>query len=1457
MSRYSRRKGVSKQVEVVADLKDRGDRGDTLIEVLFALFVLGLTGLALIIAFSTSISATQRHRQIATANIVLDSASQQAISQIEQNTALFGCGYSVQAAAFIGGGVNFTIPQNYGGYTAQIYNVEYWNASQNQFVTGCIPGNVPMEVEVEVTDTNDSETYFNTFVVDLPSGDLGIGPDLSNGIPSQLVFGGTPGETATGSSGVAFSPQPVVSVLDSNNEVVESDLSPIVLSIEGNPVGVSISGCSANDPDGVATFSGCTITGTAGTYRVHATVLGQGLDSDPSGTGQNANSINLFGSSFWESTPTWYGTTFTVTVAAAPDKVVFALPNLTPSTPVAAASGSAMSTQPSIDIETGAGVVDTTQNGNVTLAVSGGALTNCAVGGVPVVTSSGGGGPNEILTVPVVAGMVSLTGCDFSGAIFWNQTASPPGPDATKYTLTASYTNSASATAPIFVTAAGSPTKVVFSTQPSGVSSTSPTTPWPLPFAVEVEDAFGNPAYSVNAATVSAAFVSADTNETLSNCTEKSVTDTAIATFTNCKGTNYGGGLKLTATYGGLSATSAAFSISTDAASLKFTTQPQAGPSGSALTTQPVIEILDGSGNVDTGFSGSITLTASGGVLSGCTSLTPNDGVVTVGTCLFAGNAGTPYTMTAGVTNGAGTALSVTSAPFTPSQAGVATQLQFTTQPVAGATAGSLMATQPVVKVEDSQGNVVTNSSATITLKSSGGTLTGCSTLTAVAGVVNVSGCSFGGLIGSYYTLNATSPGLTSATSALFASNTAAGTESGVLITVSPASVGVDNVTNAALTLQIVDAWGNDTVSTGTTSLTVSSSSTGGFFSNTEGNTGPLGVSTTVNIAAGSSSGTVYYGDETAGVPTITAYNNVTVIAFGSTSLTVNPNPPTQLVYSTAPPATTTAGSGTSFSVVVSAEDQFNNVVSTDGTTSVSLAASNGASNGGFTCSSVTEVVIAGVATFQNCYFTSASPSPYTVTASAAGLTSATATTTVTGGAAVAMSIWSGNNQSAPTTTAFTNPLRVLVTDASGNPVSGVTVTFTSLNIAQSGTLLATGGACVASGGAVVNTCTAVTNVNGIASSASLTAGTADGRYHVIATSTGLPTALFIETNTTPTLVALTAAQSFTTQTGSPATTSGSIVIQSQDGNGNPIVQTTSLTVNVSYAKPGVTTTPGTVTILPGSSTATFTLTAATAAAAGNFTVTAAATNYVSATQTETIRTVAVANSATVAPSTPATVAPGGATTSQVLITNKTGGTLSYEVIAVNGLESGETFTAPACSAAVTTGKTKTFAEQVTTSSARASGAYTLDFIVESFSNNNCGGTTAFYQGDATLTIGAGAAATIAISGGNSQIATAGSAFGSALSAVVTDGANNPVAGVVVTFTAPTSGAGGTFLANGSGACVASGGTVVTTCTATTGANGVASSLTFTANAVTGTYAISVTAPGVAGSPLAYNEENQ
>jgi hypothetical protein len=49
---------------------------------------------------------------------------------------------------------------------------------------------------------------------------------------------------------------------------------------------------------------------------------------------------------------------------------------------------------------------------------------------------------------------------------------------------------------------------------------------------------------------------------------------------------------------------------------------------------------------------------------------------------------------------------------------------------------------------------------------------------------------------------------------------------------------------------------------------------------------------------------------------------------------------------------------------------------------------------------------------------------------------------------------------------------------------------------------------------------------------------------------------------------------------------------------------------------------------------------------------------------------------------------------------------------------------------------------------------------------------------------------------------------------------------------------------------------VVTTCTATTNAAGIASSLSFTANTVIGAYVVQTTTPGVA-APLSFEEENQ
>ena len=366
----------------------------------------------------------------------------------------------------------------------------------------------------------------------------------------------------------------------------------------------------------------------------------------------------------------------------------------------------------------------------------------------------------------------------------------------------------------------------------------------------------------------------------------------------------------------------------------------------------------------------------------------------------------------------------------------------------------------------------------------------------------------------------------------------------------------------------------------------MSSSSTGGFFNAAEDATGTVGNSTTVTIPAGSSSVTVYYGDESAGVPTITAYNNATANVFASTTLTIDPDNATQLIYGTSPPSTATAGQ--MFTVAVWDEDQYGNIDTTDNSTSISLGASNGTSNGGFSCSSgTTQVVNSGVATFTGCSYSSASANPYTLTASASGLTPVSAATTVSDGAAANMVPWSGNNQSAKISTPFAKPLTVLVTDSSGNPVANVNVTFT-IPGNTSGTLLATAGNCAA-GGTPATSCIAVTNAQGFASSGTLTAGSATGPYSVSATATGVTgTVKFNETNTTngAILVFQTAKQTF-------MTSSQPIVIQAQDGNGNPVVQSTNLTVNLAPVNTGVTTStePTSVTIPAGSSSVSFTLT--------------------------------------------------------------------------------------------------------------------------------------------------------------------------------------------------------------------------------------------------------------------------
>jgi|SRR5271165_1857906 len=100
----------------------------------------------------------------------------------------------------------------------------------------------------------------------------------------------------------------------------------------------------------------------------------------------------------------------------------------------------------------------------------------------------------------------------------------------------------------------------------------------------------------------------------------------------------------------------------------------------------------------------------------------------------------------------------------------------------------------------------------------------------------------------------------------------------------------------------------------------------------------------------------------------------------------------------------------------------------------------------------------------------------------------------------------SGGGQSATVGTAFANPLVATVTDASGNPVSGVAVTFTAPASGATGTFATTPAAA---------TDTETTASNGQATSQIFTANsTPGGPYNVVASSGTLTPVNFAETNT-------------------------------------------------------------------------------------------------------------------------------------------------------------------------------------------------------------------------------------------------------------------------------------------------------------------------------------------------------
>jgi hypothetical protein len=162
-----------------------------------------------------------------------------------------------------------------------------------------------------------------------------------------------------------------------------------------------------------------------------------------------------------------------------------------------------------------------------------------------------------------------------------------------------------------------------------------------------------------------------------------------------------------------------------------------------------------------------LLISPSGGVLSGTTPVAAVAGVATFNN-LSIDRSGSGYRLdvsSTGLASDTSDAISITG--------GAATQILFTVQP-SNAAAGATITPPIRVTALDAFGNIATSFTSNVTLaiatNPAGGTLAGITTVAATSGVATFSGLSINNA-GAGYTLTASTPSLTAATSIAFTIN--------------------------------------------------------------------------------------------------------------------------------------------------------------------------------------------------------------------------------------------------------------------------------------------------------------------------------------------------------------------------------------------------------------------------------------------------------------------------------------------------------------------------------------------------------------------------------------------------------------------------------------------------------------------------------------------------------------
>ena len=393
------------------------------------------------------------------------------------------------------------------------------------------------------------------------------------------------------------------------------------------------------------------------------------------------------------------------------------------------------------------------------------------------------------------------------------------------------------------------------------------------------------------------------------------------------------------------------------------------------------------------------------------------------------------YTVT--FTDGTLTAVSSTAITVT---VGAATQLLITTQPSAGAVTGVALSRQPVVKVTDSGGNVITTVNtgfSTASISTGVGVITaGSVSGTFTAGVALFSGLTLTGASGTFNTLSFSGP----QPSVVSNSITMSGVATHLVITTQPsATAGTGIVLVQQPVVKVEDAAGNVVVADSSVMVAIASPSASVTLTNGAVNV-VNGVATYVGFAINAPIGSY----------TLT-FANGTFSSVPSAAIAITAGVPSKLVVTTEPSSFIASGVALVQQPVVKVEDAAGNVVTTIVTGSATATIFSGV--GGAVSAGASANFAAGVATFSGLALTGVVASTYKLTFTGATFSVNDATSIVVGAVQSVLSVtstsavWGRSLTLTSTGGSGTGALTYAVGNgsATGCAVVGTTLTFSSV----------------------------------------------------------------------------------------------------------------------------------------------------------------------------------------------------------------------------------------------------------------------------------------------------------------------------------------------------------------------------------------------------------------------------